>query len=280
MQLASTTPRRIQLLAILVLPIFISLKAYPQNISLPNAYAHNDYWHKRPLYDALDKGFTHIEADVYLRDGQLVVAHLLPRLRMHKTLDSLYLKPLAACINGTNHGIACPDYPVMLMIDIKSNSRRTYIALRELLEKYRPLLSYCNNGLYKPGRITVVLTGHKPVKLLRSETDRIAFVDEDLMQVCKDTINRNFFETASCRYSRMLSWIGDGPMPLNEREHLCAYVNAAHRLGKKVRLWASPEKKIVWQALLNCGVDLINTDQLDNLKNFLLYDVKVYAKIN
>jgi hypothetical protein len=280
MQPASITTRRIQLLVILLLPIFISLKAYPQNISLPNAYAHNDYWHKRPLYDALDDGFTHIEADIYLRDGQLVVAHLLPRLRMHKTLDSLYLKPLAACMNGTNRAITCPDYPVMLMIDIKSGSRSTYIALRQLLEKYRPLLSSYNNGRYKQGKITVVLTGHKPVKLLRKETDRIAFVDEDLMQVCKDTINHDFFKTASCRYSRMLNWIGEGPMPLAEREHLCAYVSAAHRLGKKVRLWASPERKIVWQELLNCGVDLINTDQLDNLKNFLLHDVKVYAKIN
>ncbi|MGN6180081.1 MAG: phosphatidylinositol-specific phospholipase C/glycerophosphodiester phosphodiesterase family protein [Mucilaginibacter sp.] len=280
MQPAIITPRRIPLLAILLLPIFISLKAYPQNISLPNAYAHNDYWHARPLYDALDDGFTHIEADIYLRHGRLVVAHLLPGLRMHKTLDSLYLKPLADCINGTNRTITCPDYPIMLMIDIKSGSKSTYIALRKLLEKYRPLLSSCNNGEYKQGKITVVLTGHKPVNLLRKETDRIAFVDEDLLQACTDTINRDFFKTASCRYSRMLNWIGTGPMPLAEREHLCAYVSAAHRLGEKVRLWASPEKKIVWQELLNCGVDLINTDQLDNLKNFLLYDVKVYAKIN
>ncbi len=280
MHTVKITPRRIQLLTLLLLPIFISLKAYPQNISLPNAYAHNDYWHKRPLYDALDNGFTHIEADIYLRDGQLVVAHLLPRLRMQKTLDSLYLKPLASCINGSNREFTCPDYPVMLMIDIKSAAGSTYIALRQLLEKYRPLLSSCKDGVFKQGKITIVLTGHKPVELLRKETDRIAFVDEDLMQVQKDTINQNFYETASCRYSRMLDWIGEGPIPLKQHEHLCEFVRAAHHLGKKVRLWASPENKAVWNELLNCGVDLINTDQLDNLKNFLLYDVKVYAKVN
>ena len=280
MHTVSITPRRIQLLTILLLPIFISLKAYPQNLSLPNAYAHNDYWHKRPLYDALDNGFTHIEADIYLRDGQLVVAHVLPRLRMRKTLDSLYLKPLVGCIDGTNRGITCPDFPVMLMIDIKSGARDTYIALKQLLEKYRPYLSSCRNGRFIQGKITVVLTGHKPVELLRKETDRIAFVDEDLMQALKDTINQNFYQTASCRYSRLLNWIGEGPLPEKERSHLCDYVSAAHRLGKKVRLWASPENKAVWHELLNCGVDLINTDQLDNLKNFLLYDVKVYAKVN
>jgi hypothetical protein len=280
MHTMSTTQRRIQLLTILLLPIFISLKAYPQNISLPNAYAHNDYWHKRPLYDALDNGFTHIEADIYLRDGQLVVAHVLPRLRMRKTLDSLYLKPLIGCIDGTNRSITCPDYPVMLMIDIKSGANDTYLALKQLLEKYRPYLSSCRHGEFIQGKITIVLTGHKPIALMKKENDRLAFIDEDLMQVCKDTVNHNFYQTASCRYSRLLNWDGDGPLPVKERDQLCQYISAAHRLGKKVRLWASPEKKAVWTELLNCGVDLINTDQLDNLKNFLLYDVKVYAKVN
>ena len=279
MQPASIYPRRITLLIIL-LPIFISLKAYPQNVPLPNAYAHNDYWHKRPLYDALDNGFTHIEADIYLRDNKLVVAHVLPRLRMHKTLDSLYLKPLADCINGVNKHGNCPDYPIMLMIDIKSGADRTYIALEKLLQQYKPILSSSKNGDFIQGKITIVLTGHKPVNLLRKENERIAFVDEDLMQAKKDTANRNFYQTASCRYSRLLNWAGDGPMPPPEKTNLCDYVNAAHRLHKKVRLWASPENKIVWQELLNCGVDLINTDQLSNLRHFLLYDFKVYANVN
>ena len=42
---------------------------------LPNAHAHNDYEHDRPLLDALDHGFTSIEADVFLVEGQLLVAH-------------------------------------------------------------------------------------------------------------------------------------------------------------------------------------------------------------
>jgi hypothetical protein len=279
MQKARNCPGSTRLL-LLILPIFISLKAYPQNISLPNAYAHNDYWHKRPLYDALDNGFTHIEADIYLRDDKLVVAHVLPRLRMHKTLDSLYLKPLVDCINGNNFRANCPEYPVMLMIDIKSSASRTYRALRQLLEKYRPMLSSCKDGRFIQGKITVVLTGNKPFALLRKEKDRLAFIDEDLMQVQKDTVNQNFYQTASCRYSRLLSWTGDGPIPQDQHDQLCQYVSAAHRLHKQVRLWASPENKAVWHELLNCGVDLINTDQLENLKNFLLYDVKVYAKVN
>ena len=42
---------------------------------LPQAHAHNDYEHERPLLDALEQGFTSIEADVWLVDGELRVAH-------------------------------------------------------------------------------------------------------------------------------------------------------------------------------------------------------------
>ena len=42
---------------------------------LPKAHAHNDYEHKCPLLDALDHGFCGVEADIYLVDGTLLVAH-------------------------------------------------------------------------------------------------------------------------------------------------------------------------------------------------------------
>jgi hypothetical protein len=59
-------------------------------------------------------------------------------------------------------------------------------------------------------------------------------------------------------------------MPDDQRQKLCAYVNMAHKYGKKVRLWASPDNDRVWAELLKCGVDLINTDKLSQLKTFLL----------
>lgn len=58
-------------------------------------------------------------------------------------------------------------------------------------------------------------------------------------------------------------------MPDDEKRRLCHYITLAHRYGKKVRLWASPENPVVWDELLQCGVDLINTDKLAKLKKFL-----------
>jgi hypothetical protein len=256
-------------IALLILLVFISFKSYPQNLPLPNAYAHNDYWHKRPLYDALDNGFTHIEVDVYLRNGEMIVAHILPILNKHRTLEKLYLNPLQSCISGTNSKTACPEYPIMLMIDIKSEGNATYRALEIIFNKYRPILSTYDNGLFIQRQITIVITGHKPVELIKQEIKRTAFIDEDLMKVKRDTVNTNLYKTASCRYAKIISWEGKGIFPDKQRQNLCIYVAQAHKLGEKVRLWASPEDPIVWDELLKCGVDLINTDKLAELRTFL-----------
>ena len=114
--------------------------------------------------------------------------------------------------------------------------------------------------------------------MLKAQTSRLAFMDEDLLQVKKDTINNHIYQTASCKYSQLLNWRGKGELPLQERSRLCEYVAMAHQCGEKVRLWASPENEVVWHELLNCGVDLINTDRLPQLRNFLLSGHKTYAK--
>ncbi|TFF34745.1 phosphatidylinositol-specific phospholipase C/glycerophosphodiester phosphodiesterase family protein [Mucilaginibacter psychrotolerans] len=243
--------------------------ASAQNTPLANGFAHNDYWHKRPLYDALEQGFTHIEADIYLRNGNLVVAHILPMLGKYGTLENLYLKPLADCINGNNKLVARPAAPVTLMIDIKSGADKTYAALEVLLDKYKSLISGYEKGVYVQRQINIVLTGHKPVKLLKAQQNRLAFIDEDLLKTYRDTLAVNIYQTASCKYSKMLKWDGKGTIPTEERERLTAYVAMAHKFGKKVRLWASPENTAVWAELLDCGVDLINTDKLAELSGFL-----------
>src|SRR5437868_14769766 len=61
---------------------------------LPQAHAHNDYEHARPLFDALDHGFCSVEADIWLVDGQLLIGHDRKDLKPGRTLESLYLDPL------------------------------------------------------------------------------------------------------------------------------------------------------------------------------------------
>lgn len=251
-----------------------------QSTPLLNGFAHNDYRHKHPLFDALDNGFTNIEADIFLKNNKLIVAHVFPYFKGKRTLENLYFKPLSERI-AQNNGKVYENYnkPVILMIDVKTDANNTYDALKPLLEKYSSMLTHLEDGKVVYGAVTVVLSGHKPYALIGAEKDRLAFIDEDLRKVSRDTTN-NMFTMASCKYSRMLKWAGKGCFPEAEKNRLCAFVSMAHRMGEKVRLWASPEKKVVWDELLKCGVDLINTDRLVTLRRYLNSNSVTLAKVD
>ena len=78
---------------------------------LPAAHAHNDYLHKRPLLDALAHGFCSAEADIFLVDGVLLVAHERASLDKNRTLKALYLDPLLERTRK-NSGRVHPGGPV------------------------------------------------------------------------------------------------------------------------------------------------------------------------
>ncbi len=58
-------------------------------------------------------------------------------------------------------------------------------------------------------------------------------------------------------------------MPDEERKKLREIVAKAHARGRVVRFWATPESPAVWKELRDAKVDLINTDQLEQLQKFL-----------
>ena len=63
-------------------------------------------------------------------------------------------------------------------------------------------------------------------------------------------------------------------MPDAERAKLRSIVRTAHRAGRRVRFWGTPDRpgrcrEALWQALLDADVDLINTDDLEGLRSFL-----------
>src|SRR6266849_514163 len=95
-------------------------------VPLTRVHAHNDYEHKRPLFDALDQGFCSVEADIYLVDGKLLVAHDRDKVRPERTLQALYLDPLRERVKK-NHGRVYSDGPEFtLLIDLKSDWRKIY----------------------------------------------------------------------------------------------------------------------------------------------------------
>ena len=72
---------------------------------LLRAHSHNDYHHKHPLFDALDSGFCSVEADVFLKDAVLLVGHSRFELKKERTLEALYLVPLAERVKNNGGSV-------------------------------------------------------------------------------------------------------------------------------------------------------------------------------
>lgn len=238
-------------------------------VPLPRAHAHNDYEHSRPLLDALDHGFCSVEADIYLVNDQLLVAHDRDKVRPDRTLQSLYLDPLRKRIEK-NGGRVYPNGPeVLLLIDIKSDAESTYRALDSLLEQYSGILTRFEHGEVKTNAVTVVISGNRPLQVLAGQPLRYAGIDGRLPDLKQPPPN-HLVPLISDNWNKFFTWRAIGPLPENERKRLRELVAQSHAAGRKIRFWAVPDNPAAWKELWDAGVDLINTDNLSGLREFMV----------
>lgn len=239
---------------------------------LAQAHAHNDYMHKRPLLDALDHGFTSVEADIFLVDGKLLVAHSVREQRPERTLEALYLDPLRERVKAGG-GSVYPDSkaggkPFHLLIDLKSAGVPTYQALAKVLEKYADILSVVRDGKLEPKAVSVMISGDRPRELMMNESVRYAGYDGRVSDLESD-VSADFMPLVSDSWGSQFKWRGQGPLSDAERAKLAELVAKAHAHGRKIRFWAAPDRSDAWRELHAAGVDLINTDDLEGLERFL-----------
>lgn len=243
-----------RLLAVLFL--YVSMCAQAQRFH-SQAHAHNDYEHQRPLFDALAHGFTSVEADVHLMDGELHVSHQRPAPSARRTLRALYLAPLdSLCRRGEFTPL---ERPFILMVDIKTEATRTVEKLIAELDAYPSLTS--------PGSpVRVVISGNRDYALIRKATGlaidgRPADLDKGF--------SAQEMPLVSDHFGNVMRWNGKGDPNSSEVEKVRALARRVHAEGKLLRLWAIPDREEAWDLLLDVGVDLINTDRLEALNEFL-----------
>ena len=255
----------------IVVIVAVTSPSYGQEgavVPLPQAHAHNDYRHDRPLLDALDRGFCSIEADVFLVDGRLLVGHDRSELRPERTLQVLYLDPLRERLRQ-HGGRVYPGGPtVTLLVDVKADGPKVYASLREVLASYKEMLCRVEEGKYHEGAVQVVISGDRPVMEISSDQVRYVGIDGRLSDL-ESTTPAHLIPLISDRWTSHFEWRGIGEFPEAERNKLRSIVQEAHAFGRRVRFWATPESPRVWQELLDAEVDHINTDQLDGLRAFL-----------
>jgi hypothetical protein len=235
---------------------------------LPKAHAHNDYEHPRPLLDALDCGFCSVEADIFLAKGELLVAHTALQLKPERTLQKLYLDSLRERAKANGGKIYKNGPPFYLMIDIKTNAKDTYAALAKVLEGYTDILTVTRDGKTEVKAVTVVLSGNRDIETIRNAKVRHVAIDGRPTDLDGDA-PASLVPWVSESWRVLFKWDGTDEMPADERKKLRDMVAKAHKQGRKVRFWATPEKEAVWKELLAAGVDFLNTDKLKELEKFL-----------
>lgn len=239
----------------------------PKTRPLSRAHAHNDYLHERPLLDALDHGFTSVEADVFLVDGQLLVAHERSQLDPHRTLRELYLDPLKGLAEQHGGRIWADGPTLTLLVDVKADGEAAYRALDKLLAEYDGIVSSVRDGLWHTKAVTVVVSGDRAWKTIAGEPSRRVGLDGRLSDLDSD-LPVHLLPLISDNWTNHFRWRGEGPLPAVERAKLRDIVERAHARGRRVRFWATPDVPAVWRELAEADVDLINTDDLAGLERF------------
>ncbi|WP_328591001.1 PI-PLC domain-containing protein [Saccharopolyspora karakumensis] len=108
----------------LVAPVAADAAPAADVAPLAQAHAHNDYLHERPLLDALDHGFTSVEADIYPLGDSLLIGHDPFQLNPDRTIESLYLDPLVERLNAGGGSIyPGHDTDFQLLVDFRPSAR-------------------------------------------------------------------------------------------------------------------------------------------------------------
>lgn len=229
------------------------------------AHAHNDYQHARPLHDALEHGFTSVEADVWWHRQRIKVSHY--GFTFKGLLSRLYLDPLQERVNqlGSVHG---DNERFTLWIDIKDDNPALARALRELLDRY-PMLSRRDGTQQRGGMVDVVLTGHEDVKRRVVGEGGSSPATRDSLRFDGPGPADPTVTHYSLDWSQHIAWNGEGAISAVDRDALRCIIDAAHDQGRRIRFYGAPDTASFWHLAKEMHVDFISTDRLTAMAEFL-----------
>jgi alkaline phosphatase len=217
----------------------------------PRIHAHNDYQQALPLTNALSNRVYSIEADVYLRNGQLVVAHDAKDVAAAPTLDSLYLQPIIRLFKKYHGRISkSKTYTPVLMIDSKESGAAVIAQLIKAVEANGSVFNRLVNAM----AVQLVISGDRAAVSTWASYPSYIFFDGRPAEVYDSaTLKRLAF--ISDNYTNYVS-------KQDSSSRIEALVKKVHGMGKLLRLWAIPDTAASWRRLQQLGVDIINTDKV------------------
>jgi len=240
-----------------LLPV-LAANAQTRKYTVADAHSHNDYKNNIPFYRAYEKGFGSIEADVYAFNGQLVVAHDKKDIAVERSLKKLYTDPL---LEKFEHDKL---RRLRLLIEIKEDYKAV---LPLVISELKPLEQYFSYQGHA-GRLSIVMTGAvPPADEMTNYPDWISFDVDHLNGFTPNQWQK--VALVSFPLSKYIQWNGKGVLNADEIKRIKGGIDGVHRAGKMVRFWETPDTKSSWLALMRLGVDIIGTDRIEDLGDFL-----------
>jgi len=227
-------------------------------------HSHNDYAQKRPFWGAYEADADSIEADVFLVDGDLLVAHSRKGLKRENTLRRLYLEPLREVMRKNGGRARANGKPLQLVIDLKSGKSALDVLLTIIeQEGFRECFDIGKN----PSAVKLSVGGGiSGIKDFLSYPDFVFFSVPSSRKI------------DDCQYKRV-SWISDyariytkwrsGAMAECDKKKIRAAAARAHAKGVPYRLWGFPDHQEAWRLSRELGLDYINTDHPAAVAAFL-----------
>lgn len=246
-------------IAVIALSFLNTSKAQTFNSS--RIFAHNDYARPIPFYTAYDLQVGSIEADVFLIEGEILVAHHKHEIVKGNTLEALYLKPLLKAVQKNNGSVyEDPLTNLTLMIDLKTDGVSTLKAVVNQLNKYTLLTSCPSLRFMISGNVPDPNKWFEyPSYITFDGRPGIPYTPEQLKRV--NMISTNFRDHAR--------WNGEDQIPDEELKKIRKLMEEVHTKGKQIRFWATPDFESAWKELMRVNMDVIVTDDVVALNKFL-----------
>ncbi|MBS1597371.1 MAG: alkaline phosphatase [Bacteroidetes bacterium] len=245
-----------------VISMFFCFSAFTQMrvYTVANAHSHNDYENTEPFQMAYEEQFGSIEADIFLHNNELIVAHDPHEVLLNRTLDKYYLEPLAAAMKK-NNGYVYPDNnrQLQMLIDIKTDAVPTLDKLVAALSAYPTLI---NNPSLK-----WVISGSRPDPSKFTSYPSFILFDGELPKEY-DASALKKIDLLSDDFKRYSAWNGKSIIPDADKSRLRTAIAKAHGLHKPVRFWNAPDMINAWSQLMDLDVDYINTDRVKELSAY------------
>ena len=236
------------------LMFLVTLAAYAQQ--LPIIYhSHNDYNRTVPFWEAYSQHCASIEADVFLQDGEILVAHNRKDVTAERSLRKMYIEPIVKTFreNGGRMWKGSDDR-LQLVVDLKTGESLPGVIA--LAEEY-PDVFTTENG------VKIVITGDEPAPDDFGKWPSWLWFDGDFkdgkLNYTPEQLKRiAMISTDFRKFAR--NWNGKGRMINSELEAVTKAIETAHEAGKPIRFWDAPEGTTAYFTLHKLGVDFFNTD--------------------